>query len=227
MIIVFEGIDGSGKGTQSKKLYKYLKKLDYKVVLLEFPFYSETFFGKEVANYLNGNFGGLDEVHPKLSAMLYAGDRFEKKEFIEDKLNDDYIIICDRFVPSNIAHQTAKYKTKKEQKELKEWIEELEYGIYALPRPDIIFFMDMNPNISDDLVLKKDARDYTDKKKDLHESNSSYLLDVYHIFEKMSKKRPWINIKCQDKNHKLKSVEKIQSNIVKTLEKRGVIKKIL
>ena len=222
-IIVFEGIDGSGKGTQSKKLYKYLKDLNYKVILLEFPFYSETFFGKEVGNYLNGKFGGLNDIHPKLSAMLYAGDRFEKKEKILKKLNDDYIIICDRYVPSNIAHQTGKYKDKKEQKELKQWIEKLEYNVYGLPKPDIIFFMNMNPHISDDLVSKKDTRDYTDKKKDLHESNNSYLLDVYNMFNKMSKNKSWVNIKCQDKNNKLKSVEDINKKILEKLQIKGFL----
>jgi len=222
-IIVFEGIDGSGKGTQSKKLYQHLKELNYKVILLEFPFYSETFFGKEVGNYLNGEFGGLNDVHPKLSAMLYAGDRFEKKELILQKLKDGYLIICDRYVPSNIAHQTAKYKDENEQKKLKKWINELEYNVYGLPKPNIIFFMDMNPNISDNLVSKKDARNYTDKKKDLHESDNSYLLDVYDIFKKMSTKKSWLNIKCQDKNNNLNSIEDIHSKILKKLKSENLI----
>lgn len=222
-IVVFEGIDGSGKGTQSKKLYQHLKELNYKVILLEFPFYSETFFGKEVGNYLNGDFGGLNDVHPKLSAMLYAGDRFEKKEIILKKLNDGYIIICDRYVPSNIAHQTAKYKDEHKQKELKKWIKKLEYDVYGLPKPDIVFFMNMHPNISDDLVLKKDTRNYTDKKKDLHESNNSYLLDVYNMFKQMSINKSWINIKCQDKNNNLKSIDEIQAKLLKKLTNRGFL----
>lgn len=222
-IIVFEGIDGSGKGTQSKKLYKHLKELNKKVILLEFPFYEKTFFGKEVGNYLNGKFGSLDEVHPKLSAMLYAGDRFEKKNLILEKLNKGYTIICDRYVSSNIAHQTAKYKNKDEQKILKKWINQLEYKIYGLPKPDIIFFMNMNPNISDNLVLKKDTRNYTSKKKDLHESNTSYLLNVYSIFKRMSNNKLWININCQNKKNKLKSVTKIHNQILIKLKNKNLI----
>jgi dTMP kinase len=216
-IIVFEGIDGSGKGTQSKKLYQYLKDKNVKVILLEFPFYEKTFFGKEVGNYLNGKFGKLDEVDPKLSAMLYAGDRFEKKDLIVKKLQQGYTIICDRYVSSNIAYQIAKYKNKKEQKTLQKWISHLEYKIYFLPKPDVIIFMDMNPKISDNLVLKKDVRNYTDKKKDLHESNSTYLLDVYSVFQRMFDDKIWINIKCQNRNNKLKSVSKIHNKILKKL----------
>jgi hypothetical protein len=114
-LIVFEGIDGSGKGTQTKKLFNFLKNKGIKTELFEFPFYSETFFGKEVGNYLNGEFGGLKEIHPKLSAMLYAGDRYEKRDELIKKLNQGYLIICDRYVPSNIAHQTAKYNDIKEK----------------------------------------------------------------------------------------------------------------
>ncbi len=211
-IIVFEGIDGSGKGTQSKKLYSYLKSIQHKVILFEFPCYSETFFGKEVGNYLNGEFGNLDEIDPKFSAILYAGDRFEKRDEIIEKLNQNYTIICDRYVPSNIAHQIAKYKNKKQKTMLRKWIEELEYKVYKLPKPNIIFFMDMNPDKSSDLVLKKDKRVYTKKKKDLHESNNDYLEQVYVAFKELSKEKNWINIKCQTKDS-IKSIETIHKEI--------------
>ncbi|MBA1432941.1 MAG: dTMP kinase [Epsilonproteobacteria bacterium] len=225
-IIVFEGIDGSGKGTQSKELYEYLQNLNYKVILLEFPFYNETFFGKEVGEYLNGVFGQLDEVHPKFSAMLYAGDRFEKKETILKKLNDGYMIICDRYVPSNIAHQTAKYQNESERKKLKQWIEELEYNVYGLPKPNIVLFMDMNPNLSDKLVLKKDIRNYTNKQKDLHESDNTYLVNVYKIFKQMTKNTNWFNIECQDSNNGLKSIQTIQSEIINKLTKNNILEPI-
>jgi dTMP kinase len=72
-IIAVEGIDGSGKNTQSRLLVENLKKQGFEVEFLGFPCYSETFFGKEIGAYLNGDFGGLDDVHPKLASMLYAG----------------------------------------------------------------------------------------------------------------------------------------------------------
>ena len=217
-IIVFEGIDGSGKGTQSKKLYRYLKSTDEKVALFEFPSYDETFFGKEVANYLNGKFGSLNDVHPKLSAMLYAGDRYEKKNQIVEKLDQGYIVICDRYIPSNIAHQISKFKDDKDKYELKEWIEKLEYEIYKMPRPNAIFFMDMDPKISNKLVFNKKKRSYTDKKQDLHEINSSYLYNVYKTFKKLAEEENWAKITCQTANN-LKSAEDIHLEIVKLFQK--------
>ena len=221
-LIVFEGIDGSGKGTQTKKLFNFLKDKGIKTELFEFPFYSETFFGKEVGNYLNGEFGGLNEIHPKLSAMLYAGDRYEKKNELIEKLNQGYLVICDRYVPSNIAHQTAKYNDIKEKNGLKKWIEELEYNIYKLPKPDLIFFLNMNPDISDKLILNKAKRDYTDKKKDLHENDNSYLKNVYHTFCEMVSNENWENI-MSNENDNLKTIEEIQHEIIDTLAKRGFI----
>ena len=156
-IIVFEGIDGSGKGTQSKLLYEYYKKNNIKVVLFEFPGYTKTFFGEVVGEFLNGDFGNLTEVHPKLAAILYAGDRFEQSEEIKDYLSKGYIVICDRYVSSNIAHQIAKLPTDKQGK-LKEWIEYLEYKVFNLPKPNLILFLDMPPSIATQLVLKKDTR---------------------------------------------------------------------
>jgi dTMP kinase len=221
-LIVFEGIDGSGKGTQTKKLFNFLKNKGIKTELFEFPFYSETFFGKEVGNYLNGEFGGLKEIHPKLSAMLYAGDRYEKRDELIKKLNQGYLIICDRYVPSNIAHQTAKYNDIKEKNVLKKWIEELEYNIYKLPKPDLIFFLNMNPDISDKLILNKSKRDYTDKKKDLHENDNSYLKNVYNTFCEMVSNENWENI-MSNENDNLKTIEEIQHEIIDTLAKRGFI----
>ena len=139
-----------------------------------------------------------------------------------EKLNQGYLVICDRYVPSNIAHQTAKYNDIKEKNGLKKWIEELEYNIYKLPKPDLIFFLNMNPDISDKLILNKAKRDYTDKKKDLHENDNSYLKNVYHTFCEMVSNENWENI-MSNENDNLKTIEEIQHEIIDTLAKRGFI----
>jgi len=194
-IIVIEGIDGSGKNTQANHILKYAKGLGLKVEKMSFPAYDETFFGKEVGSYLNGEFGGIDQIHPKLSAMLYAGDRFEKKDYIEKRLEEGYLLIMDRYVPSNVVHQAAKAEGA-DRASLACWIEKLEYQVYGMPEPDAVIFLDVPPETSQELILAKDTRTYTDKKQDLHEENKPYLEKVYDYFYETASVKGWSHIRC-------------------------------
>lgn len=225
LIIAIEGIDGSGKNTQSNKLLTEYLSIGARATKISFPQYASTFFGKEVGNYLNGEFGSLSEVHPKLSAMLYAGDRFESKEEILEKSADDAILICDRYVHSNVAHQTAKV-SKENQVEFRHWIEQLEYEVYGIPKPDLVIFLNIPPATSTDLVLKKSARDYTNKKKDLHEADDIYLGKVYELFQsEASTNENWVSIDCF-LNGKLLDENAIFIKIKTELLKRGMLQSI-
>lgn len=215
-IIVIEGIDGSGKNTQATLLQKALDARKVPHRLWHFPLYQETFFGKEVANYLNGEYGDLDHTHPKLTALLYAGDRFEKRDEMLAELERGTTIILDRYVPSNIAHQGAKLDPK-EFKEFKDWVEELEYGVFGLPRPDLTVFLDMPPEISYNLVLEKSKREYTDKKQDLHEENTTYLRKVYDHFTTLSQEEGWKKIQCYEGTTP-RSIEAIHEQFLKEVE---------
>lgn len=216
-IIAFEGIDGSGKGTQSKMLYKYFQEQNIPTILFEFPGYTKTFFGKVVGEFLNGDFGDLGQVHPKLAAILYAGDRYEQSQEIRDYLSKGYNVICDRYVPSNIAHQIAKLPIE-EQDKMIVWIEHLEYEVFHLPKPNVVFFMNMQPELSSQLVLKKDQRSYTDKKQDIHEADQSYLDKVYIAFQELAKSTNWKTIDCGSINTP-KSIDTINQDIVSYLNK--------
>lgn len=214
-IIVIEGIDGSGKKTQSEKLFQYLISKGLQCKLLSFPSYQETFFGKEIANYLNGVFGSLHEIHPKLAAILYAGDRFEKRDYIMNEIERGTILICDRYVPSNIAHHASKLPAPDHLK-FKEWIELLEYHVFRLPQPDYVIFLDMPPHLSMRLVLEKDRRNYTSKKQDLHEEDQEYLMRVYDVFNLLSQDNNWTRIKCYE-NDSLRTIEDIHDQVTQTI----------
>ena len=113
-LIVFEGIDGSGKRTQLELLTRALTDRGIPHERISFPRY-DGFFGSLVAKYLNGDFGGLDKVDAHLSALLYAGDRFEAKPRIESILASGKLLVADRYIASNLAHQGA--RAPREQRE--------------------------------------------------------------------------------------------------------------
>ena len=100
-LIVIEGIDGSGKGTQAKALTDRLNDAGRRAELLSFPRYRETLFGHAIGDFLNGRFGQLNEVHPFLASVLYAADRYESKAVLLKALEQNEVVICDRYVPSN------------------------------------------------------------------------------------------------------------------------------
>ncbi|WP_028875888.1 deoxynucleoside kinase [Teredinibacter turnerae] len=212
-IVVIEGIDGSGKNTQSELLMENLRNEKFSVNKMSFPMYEETFFGKEVGKYLDGRYGKIDQIPAEFAAILYAGDRYEKRDDVNNLSSGNKILILDRYVPSNIAHQCAKVEPSKRES-LKEWIETLEYSVFALPKPDLVVFLDMPASISQELVMKKEARSYTEKKQDLHESDSQHLSASHECFRDLVEKSSnWVLIECAD-DRGLKSIASIQSEIL-------------
>ena len=211
-IIAIEGIDGTGKNTQSKALVANLKAKGFDVEFLGFPAYDETFFGKEIGQYLNGAFGGLDDVHPKLASLLYAGDRLEKKPFIEQCLAAGKVLVIDRYVSSNIAHQGAKMAGD-ERAALIEWLQQLEFEVHGLPKPSLNILLDMDVASSTALVMKKDERNYTDKKQDLHEADTSYMDKVANVYRQLSDGDNWYRLNCLS-DGQLRSIEDIGEEVL-------------
>lgn len=110
-LVALEGIDGSGKRTQLELLARALDVRGYRTLQVSFPRY-ESFFGKLVARFLNGEFGSVDQVDPHLSALLYAGDRLEAKPELESALAAGKIVLADRYIASNLAHQSERVPAK-------------------------------------------------------------------------------------------------------------------
>lgn len=212
-LIVIEGIDGSGKNTQARLLVQNLQEKGFKVSTLSFPDY-QSFFGKEVANYLNGGFGEVKAVHPKLISMLYAGDRFLSKPKMLQALEECDYLILDRYVSSNLGHQSSKIEDETERNQLIEWIMDLEYNQYQLPKPAATIFLNVPPFFSDELVLKKAVRDYTTLKKDLHEGDKQHLMQAHAAYMMLASKEPnWHLLECVE-NNELKSIESIAQDLL-------------
>jgi dTMP kinase len=138
-LLALEGIDGAGKHTQVEMLAAALARRGVDCCLLSFPRYP-SFFGRAVARYLTGEFGRLDQVDPHFSALLYAGDRLEAKPELKLAIAAGRTVLADRYVASNLAHQGARVEPARRE-EFWNWIRELEYGIFGLPREDLVIYL--------------------------------------------------------------------------------------
>ena len=215
-LITIEGIDGSGKGTQAQLLIDALKKQGRKVKMYSFPAYEQTFYGREIGAFLRGEFGSFEQVHPKLAAMLFANDRLEQKPALMKDLQDGYFVVCDRYVESNAAHQSAKLNAT-EQTAFINWIKQLEYQVHALPKPDLTIFLDLPIEYSKELVLKKKQRSYTDEKEDIQEAPHGYLKNVYHIYKQLQVSEGWHTLNCVI-GGELQSIEAIHSKVIEAIQ---------
>lgn len=219
--IVIEGSDGVGKKTQADLIIKMFRRIGKQVVFYDFPQYERSFFGKMVGDYLNEKFGDVNESDPYLISLLYAGDRFEASEHIRHDLRLGKIVICNRYTQSNMAFQTAKLKGEKEKHNFLEWLEELEFGIYNIPRPDLVVYLYAPHEISQKMVDKKKARSYTNKKRDIHERNKDFLMNVEKEYLNLAKTNPeWRTIICTE-GDKLLGPEEISAKIFNVVTGRA------
>ncbi|NNJ27541.1 thymidylate kinase [Alienimonas chondri] len=194
-LIAVEGIDGSGKGTQSRLLVDGLNAAGRRATLLSFPRYSDTFFGARIGDFLNGRFGSLEAVDPFLASLLFAGDRLESKPVLETALAEHDVVVLDRYVASNVAHQGAK-REGAERTELKRRIEHVEFTLNALPRPDVTVWLDLPVPLATQLIAAKAKRDYTDKAADLQEADAEYLSRVAAVYEELANGDGWARVPC-------------------------------
>ena len=195
-LIAIEGIDGSGKRTQVELLTLTLKARGHSVYSTGFPQY-DSWFGKMVGKFLNGDLGPLDSVDPRFSAMLYAGDRFEAKYKLEAALDSGQILLVDRYIASNLAHQTARVPPV-QRSEFLQWIEHLEYQVYGLPSESLILYLRVPPREAQRLVGLKSARSYTTAQRDLQEASLRHLEDAAEMYDSLSRSIPWATIQCFD-----------------------------
>ena len=216
-VIAIEGIDGAGKGTQSRLLTERLREQGLQIECIQFPRYSETTFGAAIGQFLNGEFGSLDQVHPQLASLLYAGDRFESKELLDKTIAANDVVVLDRFTGSNLAHQASKLEGA-ERAELIAWIDQVEHGVFGLPRPDFNILIDISPDWSRELVSRKGDRDYTDQEADIQESNLPYLEKVRRCYRQLATDRDDWTIVCSlNENNELREVNDINDEIIRLI----------
>ncbi|MDR4507674.1 MAG: hypothetical protein MRJ65_05465 [Candidatus Brocadiaceae bacterium] len=197
-LIVIAGIDGSGKTIQTKLLCEQLQKDGYPVVSTDFPQYGKTFFADMIAKYLRGEFGSAGFVSPYLASLLYAGDRLECKDRLNAWLSEGNIIVSNRYVCDNMAHQGGKIGDTVERQKFFQWLDTLEYDVFAIPRPSLNIFLNVPVEIAYHLVEKKEPRTYlAGEKRDMHEEDRNHMRNAQQTFlEIAQRENNWVIIDC-------------------------------
>lgn len=215
-LIVIEGLDGSGKATQTKLLTKKLLDLDVDVKSVTFPDYKNP-SSALVKLYLNGELGQTpSDVNAYAASSFYAVDRFAsyKKNWQKDYIAGK-VILADRYATSNAIYQLAKLPNSKWDSFLN-WIYDYEYNLLEIPEPDLVIYLDMPTSISQELMKKRYGGD--ESKKDLHESNINFLEECRTSALYSAQKLKWNLISCAE-HDKPKSIETIQNEIWEHIKK--------
>lgn len=209
-LIVIEGTDGSGKATQTTRLFERLRNLRVNVLRVSYPNY-ESESSALIKMYLRGDFGGnAESVNPYAAAMFYAVDRFASFQTWKDFYNDGGIVLADRYVASNMAHQASKLNRKADREKFWNWVEDIEIKKFQLPRPDLTIFLDLPPNISAMLRQKRG-------REDLHESDANFMAKSYKTYCELAQKFNWKTINCAENNFARSALD-IEQDIFRLVE---------
>ncbi|MDA3894083.1 MAG: dTMP kinase [Salinivirgaceae bacterium] len=225
--IVVEGLDGSGKSTQLKLLKKHLEQNNISYKYLHFPRVEEGIFGDLVARFLRGDLGKIDEVNPYMVGLIYAGDRNDAKNMINEWKDSDHLVIIDRYVYSNMAFQGAKIKDPSEKEKLHKWLINLEYTYYGIPKPDVSLFLDVPFSFTTHSLTNQrdgDDRDYLKGKQDIHEADLSFQESVRQEYLSLLKTDDRFKlIECFNPEMKMLSPTEIFDKILNELVTHKII----
>lgn len=214
-LIVIEGTDACGKETQSKLLEQYLKNKGIPVLRLSFPNYGTKQAGP-VEMYLDGSLGDMSSMHPYAISVLYAVDRFctIRDMKIQEALDAGTWVICDRYVESNMIYHSSRFLTADSILNFNNDLIELEYHQFKIPTPNYIFYLNLDPDVSDEL-MKSRGND-----SDIHEQNKDFLRKVNKNGLFLANTYGWTIIDCTNHEEKsIQSIAEIASQLLNYIEK--------
>lgn len=217
-LFVIEGIDGTGKATQTEYLRKNLSNMGYRVKSISFPWYDDP-SSTLVKMYLSGEVGSDPmSVTPYAASTFYAVDRFAtfKRFWEKDYRDPDCILIADRYVGSNAIHQGCKC-ARSELRDFLDWLYDLEFLKYDIPVPTATLWLDMDPDISQKLMEHRKNKFTGDQAKDIHEVNHSYLKKCYDTGRIVGNLWGWHSIFCSSEDH-MRTVEDIAADILNYIQ---------
>lgn len=192
-IIVFEGLDGSGKTTQVALLRKRLKQEGIKAKLVDFPRYGQR-SATLIEDYLAGKLGKVETVTAQQASILYACDRFAASAKMKKDLDEGTHLILDRYVSSNMAFQGSKLASGKQRHAFWDWNRDLEYNIFKIPKPHKTIFLHLDPKTSFRLVREREEK--AGKQPDIHETLKFLKKTEKTYLELEALERGWKRIEC-------------------------------
>ena len=215
-LYVIEGVDGSGKATQTELLYQALLAQGKSVRKVSFPNYDSP-SSSLIKMYLNGEFGtDPQSVNAFATSVFFAVDRFAsfRKDW-QAFYENGGIIIADRYVTSNLVHQAGKISDADEKERYLAWLSDLEYRVFGLPKPDGVIFLDMPPAYS--FRLRQQRNELKQGlTQDIHEANQAYLQQAYDNAIGIAKHQNWQIVSCVA-GDAIRSREDIHAEILQTL----------
>jgi dTMP kinase len=212
-LIVFDGVDGSGKTTQLAKLSARLKADGRDVECLNYP-NMDSFFGELIGKYLKGYFGTSESVSPHLISVVYACDRLLDKEKVKAWLKNGKVVLCKRYTTANMVHQGGKISDLSSKEDFMHWISELEFDVFDLSKPDLVICLDVSLEVEERLIEEKN----NNKSKDIHENNHVHLFDAMNQCKLMHKYvENFVKIDCMN-DGKLMSVQEIDDLVYKEVK---------
>lgn len=215
-VITFEGIDGTGKGTQMERLAAALKARGLRVACISFPMY-DSFFGAQVGRYLTGHDGvRADEVDGKSMALWFALDRFEA--FQKADYSGCDVLLINRYVLSNAVYQSIR-DCDIGRPDLLDFVLETEHEHFHIPRPDRILLFDMDLDAAAQNVVKKGFRSYVGQGRDIYESIPAIQLRARRKYLEYAARLDNVSvIPCMAENGALKSIEDIGMLVDRAVE---------
>jgi dTMP kinase len=191
ILIAVEGVDGAGKHTQVRSLHSDLEKLGHTVSEYSFPDYTGSLLGATLKEMLAGKFGNATLIHPSVSAPLFALERSEKCDRIRADLAGGKVVLCDRYVYSNVAHQACRLPAS-ERGDFQRWLEKVEFEVLKLPKPHLTVLLDVDPQVASDRRRIRSRESGQERPLDDYEKDEDSILLARTIYHSLARELQWV-----------------------------------
>ncbi len=226
MLLAIEGVDGSGKTTQTALLDSALRAAGHATFPVSFPRYGDSVFGELIRRFLSGDSGDVDAVDPYLVALMFAADRNSEAPRLRGALDEGRIVICDRYFYSNLAYQGAKLSGETEIEHFARWLRELEYDRWAIPQPTLSIYLDVHEDERGARLASRNASGGNEAgsvPNDIHERDVSLQARVERFFRSTAAAvDDLVIVECQESGERLGPAD-VNARIISVLSERGLL----